>query len=113
MPDFNYAADNVIEEEINFDTLVSQFENGFEQRRSRRASPLRKFKLTFKTRTKNEMIGVKDFFTAKKGGYQSFTWLNPNDNEEYQVRFEKDSFNFKRIAFNIFDFEAEFIEVRA
>ncbi len=113
MPDFNYAADNVMEEELNYDTLISQFENGFEQRRSRRASPLRKFKLAFKTRTKTEMEAVRDFFKAKKGALTSFSWLNPNDSVEYNVRFEKDSFNFKRIAFNVFDFEAEFIEVRA
>ncbi len=113
MPDFSYVADNVLEEELNFDTLVSQFENGFEQRRGRRGSPLRKFKLSFKTRTKTEMESVRDFFKAKKGALMSFTWLNPNDLEEYNVRFEKDSFDFKRIAFNIFDFEAEFIEVRA
>ena len=68
MPDFNYVADNVLEEELNFDTLISQFENGFEQRRGRRGSTLRKFKLTFKTRTKSEMEGVKDFFKTKKGG---------------------------------------------
>ncbi len=113
MPDFNFTADNVLEEEVNFDTLISQYENAFEQRRSKQSSPLRKFKLIFKTRTKSELEDVRDFFIAKKGAYESFTWLNPNDAIEYTVRFEKDNFNFKRIAFNIFDFEAEFIEVRA
>lgn len=113
MADFTYVADSVIEEEIVYDTLISEADNGYEQRRYRRASSLRKFKLNFNNRLASEMQNVRDFFISKKGSYSSFTWVNPNDSATYTVRYSSDTFKFKRVAFNIFSFQVEFQEVRA
>lgn len=112
MADFTYTPDRVVEEEVVFNTLVSRFENGVEQRRSKWANPLRKWKLYFKIRTQTEMEAVRDFFINKKGAYSSFTWTNPNDNVTYTVRFVEDSFKFERQHYQIYNFEVAFQEVR-
>jgi uncharacterized protein (TIGR02217 family) len=113
MADFTYVADKTVEEEIQFDTLISEAENGFEQRRSRRDNAIRKFKLFYTNRTSSEMTEVAEFFEGKKGSLTSFTWENPNDSTTYTVRFADDSFKFKRVAFNIFSFEVSLLEVLA
>lgn len=112
MADFTYVADKVMEEEIKFDTLVSEFENGYEQRRAKRDTALRAWRLFFTNRTGAELAEVTDFFEEHKGSYESFSWENPNDEEEYTVRFKADTLKVKRVAFNIFSFEVSFVEVR-
>jgi phage-related protein len=59
------------------------------------------------------MEEVRDFFISKKGAFTSFTWENPNDSTEYTVRFLDDAFKQKRVAFNVFSFNFEILEVRA
>jgi phage-related protein len=113
MADFTLVVDNVLEENIQFDTLVSEAENGYEQRRSRRDTPLRAFNLVFNNRTLVEMQAIRDFFILKKGSCTSFTWVNPNDSVEYTVRFADDALKPKRKMFNLFDLTAKFVEVRA
>jgi len=111
MADFTYTPDFVLEEEIGYNTRVSQFENGFEQRRGIRASSIRKFNLEFKNRTKAEMLEVKNFFISKLGKLTSFTWNNPNDSTDYTVRFQDDSFKLANTAFEIYDFSCSFVQV--
>lgn len=110
--DYTYVADRTVEEEIQFDTLISEFENGYEQRRSLRDDPLRRWKLFYTNRTLAELEEITDFFVSKKGAFTAFTWDNPNDSEQYTVRFLGDKLKFKRVAFNIFSLEVEFMEVR-
>ena len=112
MADFNFVPDRVIEEEIKFNTLVSEFENGVEQRRAKWANPLRRWRLFFKIRTQTEMENVRDFFISKKGALSSFTWENPNDGQTYTVRFEEDGFKLKRVHYQLYDFEVSFVEVK-
>lgn len=111
MSDFAYSPDFTLTEQVHFKTLVSQFENFTEQRRNVVANPRRLFTLRFKNRTKTEMENVRDFFISKKGEYSSFTWTNPNDETEYTVRFDEDSFQFDNKAYEVYDFEIKFIEV--
>lgn len=113
MADFNYTCDKVVVETIVHSTLISSFENGYEQRRNKWANPLREFKLKFENRTQAEMEDIRDFFLSKLGAYSSFTWENPNDGEEYTVRFEKDSLEITAIAYQIFSIEVRFVEVRS
>jgi len=112
MADFTYSVDRVVTEEVIFNTLISEFENGYEQRRAKWSSPLRRFKLIARNRTQTEMENIRDFFLNKKGAYSSFTWENPNDSTEYTVRFEKDSLEIKRVAYQIYDISFNFMEVR-
>ena len=111
MADFTIQPDFVLEEEVAFNTLISQFENGVEQRRATRANSIRKFNLVFKTRTKAEMQAVRDFFIGKKGMLTSFTWNNPNDSTDYTVRFVDDTFKHQNVAYGIYDFNLSLIQV--
>jgi phage-related protein len=112
MSDFTYLPDFLIDEAVEYKTLVSEFENGAEQRRRKWQNPLSKWTLRFNNRTSAEMATVRDFFKNKFGAFMSFTWTNPNDSVEYTVRFVEDSFQFSRKAYGVYDFEFEFIEVK-
>lgn len=111
MAEFTETPDFVFEEEIGFNTLVSQFENGVEQRRATRANSIRRFNLAFRNRTLAEMEAVRDFFLAKYGKLTSFTWSNPNDSVEYTVRFDDDSFKTQNTAYQVYDFSISLIQV--
>lgn len=112
MSDFTYLPDFLIDEAVEYKTLVSEFENGAEQRRRKWANPLSKWTLRFNNRTLSEMEEVRDFFKNKFGALMSFTWTNPNDSAEYTVRFAEDSFKFSRKAYGVYDFEFDFVEVK-
>lgn len=113
MADFNFMPDFVYEEGVESSTIITEFENGVEQRRSKWGRVKRKFKLVFKNRTKSEFEDVRDFFINKLGAYQSFTWENPNDNVVYTVRFEENGLTFRNKAFDVYDFELGLVEVWA
>jgi len=112
MSDFSWLPDFLIDEAVEYKTLVSEFENGAEQRRRKWQNPLSKWTLRFNNRTLSEMQAVRNFFKSKFGALMSFTWTNPNDAVEYTVRFVEDSFQFSRKAYGVYDFEFEFIEVK-
>ena len=112
MADFTLTPDFPVVESVKFNTLVSQFDNGVEQRRSKWASPLREFNLSFSTRTQAEYETLVAFFNAKLGSFESFTFLNPNDNTEYTVRFKEDSIRLSLRHYQIYDFECTLIEVK-
>lgn len=112
MSDFTAVPDSVLEEDVEFDVMVTGFENGVEQRRLRSANPRRSFTLTFKSRTYSEMDTVLDFFISKSGNLSSFTWTNPNDSTEYTVRFAKQNFSFKRVGYDLYEFKVLLMEVR-
>lgn len=111
MSDFTYLADKTINEAVLYNVLVSEFENGVEQRRLKATQPKRTWSLLFSNRTNAEMAEVRDFFVSKLGILTSFTWTNPNDSVEYTVRFKDSSFNFERAGYDIFNFSVDFIEV--
>lgn len=109
---FTSQPDFVVEEEKSFNTLVSQFENGAEQRRSKWHLPLRRFRLQFNNRSLAEYAAVRDMFDDAMGAYDIFTWVNPVDSVSYTVRFEADSFRSLLKAYEIYDFSFGFVEVR-
>jgi phage-related protein len=112
MSDFNYTPDFTVDETVQYKTLVSEFENGAEQRRRKWANPLRKWTLRFRHRHLSEMNDIRNFFMDKCGAFEVFTWTNPNDSTEYNVRFVEDSFRFTLKAYRIYDFELDFVEVK-
>ena len=100
------------DEEIKFKTLVTEFENGAEQRRSKWGAPLRKFTLSYTNRLAFELAQVRDLFLLKLGAASEFTWTNPNDNVEYSVRFQEDSFKFSNKAYGVYDFDVSLVQAR-
>ncbi len=112
MSDFTFTPDFVVDENVQYKTIVSEFENGTEQRRRKWSTPLRKWSLKFHNKTQSELNAIKSFFTSKYGAYASFTWTNPNDGVEYVVRFVEDSFKFALKAYQMYDVEFDLTEVR-
>ena len=108
----NAIPDFVFEEKIDFETLVTKFENGVEQRRAKRNAPIRNWTLQFHNRTTAEITDIKSFFLARKGSYESFTWENPNDSVEFSVRFDSDNFVFTKKASDIYDCSFSLTEVK-
>lgn len=111
MPDFIWEPSYTFSETPEFNTLVSKYENGAEQRRATRSNPKRSWKLEFKNVSKSVYQSIRDFFISHKGQYQSFTWVNPNDGIQYTVRFADDKIGFERNAFNVYSFSLQFVEV--
>jgi phage-related protein len=112
MSDFTYTPDYMFDESPEWHTLISQFENGYEQRRNKWSAPIRKWRLLFKNRVTSEFEAVRDFFNGKLGAYTQFTWTNPNDSVEYNVRFDGDTMTFTNKTYGLYDYEIKFIEVR-
>lgn len=110
--DLTLQPDFVFEEEKSYNTLVSSFENGVEQRRSMWSTPRSKFKLEFNNRTEAEKDVLVALFDAKLGAYDTLLWTNPNDSVQYTVRFETDSLGIKKKAFEIYDISFNFIQVK-
>lgn len=112
MADFALTNYSKVEESVEYKTLVTRFENGAEQRRSKWASPIRTFRLSYKNRPESEVDTLKAFHATKKGSYTAFTFENPNDSTEYTVRFVSDKLDIQRVAYDVYDFAFDLIEVR-
>jgi len=111
MAEFTIIPDFVIAEEPKFDTLISQEFSGLEQRRSKRANPLRTWTLRFIKRTQTELDTVRDFFASKYGDAGHFTWKNPIDSAEYYVRFASKKITYQFLQYNVYNFSFSFQEV--
>ena len=111
MSDFTLACDNAFDEAPEFNTLISKFANGVEQRRATRSGSIREFVLKFYNRPIADFQTARNFFLAKVGALTSFTWTNPNDSVEYTVRFKDDKLKFVRKSYQIYDFEFTLIQV--
>lgn len=105
-PDFQF----VQTEEWN--TAISRFENGTEQRRNLWATQRKKWRLQYINRLLDDFTTIQTLFNARKGAYASLTWDNPNDGSTYYVRFEEDKLEFTNKAYQIYDFEFTLIQVK-
>lgn len=111
MADFEAIPDFQFVTEKKYDTLITQFENGVEQRRARRSNPIQEFTLQFRNRPQADLDEVVTLFDTSKGSLSAFTWLNPEDATEYTVRFKEDSFKKMLKHYGIFDFEFTLVTV--
>ncbi len=112
MPDLSLKPDFTFVKRTRYETIISQFENGAEQRRSRWANPLREWVLQFRNRSASDLSTIQDLFDAQKGQYGAFDWLNPLDAVTYTVRFKEETFEVGNSAYGFYDFQFELIEVR-
>jgi uncharacterized protein (TIGR02217 family) len=110
--DFVLAPDFQSEETPQFKTIITQYENGVEQRRAKWATPIREFSLSYKNRSATDFCCARDFYLCKCGGLCSFTWENASDACCYTVRFKEDSLMFRLISYCIWDFSFNLIQVK-
>ncbi len=111
MAAFTSTPDYVYEEEISYSTLVTEFENRSEQRRTKWSAPRRRFVLQFRNKTLAEMQSDLAFFQARLGAYDSFTFTNPNNSTLYNVRYVDDTFKVTNHAYQIYSYQMEFVTV--
>jgi len=110
--DITLKPDFVFVQEEEWNTLISRFENGTEQRRSMWSSSRKRWRLKYYNRIKSDFEAIQTVFNNSKGAYSSLTWDNPDDGSTYFVRFEKDNLEFEEKAFQIYDFEFTLLQVK-
>ncbi len=89
MAEFTIPCDpSQITEEVHFNTLITVYETGKEQRRSK-GEPYRVWTIRFQ-KLKADADAIWDFYTARKGAFEAFTWKSPLDGLTYNVRFADD-----------------------
>lgn len=111
MADLELKPDFTLDDVPVYATLITKFENGIEQRRPRRASPIYEFTLMYRNRTETDMQTILDLFNSKSGAYASFTWEHPRTAETWTVRFKEDSFKYTYKSYGLFDFQFNLIQV--
>jgi len=96
-----------IEETVTFRTLITTFETGREQRRSK-GLPRRQWKVRIR-RDQETAAQVWQFYLERRGPVEAFLWVHPVTGETVQVRFAE---KLSRQAFwnRVFNIGIEFIE---
>jgi phage-related protein len=112
MSEFTFIPDYTVDEIVSHKTVISDFENGAEQRRRKWFKPQRKWSLKFRNRKKGELDAVEAFFNEMSGALIAFQWSNPKDGVIYRVRFVSDNFKFVLKDYDLYDFDIELIEVK-
>ena len=110
MADFTYTPDLVYGEEIGYTTQIIQMEDGGEVRNSY-GSPRRVFMLEYRDATESTKDSIKAFFEARYGRYDTFTWINPNDDVSYTVRFVDESLEINETAEEFYSIKLKLIEI--
>lgn len=91
---FTWRGDKQFTQETEFRTLVTQMENGPEQRRNKQ--PKRRiFQLPF-TQFESDAQDITDFFEARQGRFDDFYWQHPDTGEGINVRFGNDNLSRNR-----------------
>lgn len=98
-----------------FRTLTINYGNKIEQRISLDSAVRYKFQMTWESKLKaTELASISDFFIARKGAYESFSWVNPEDSVTYTVKFEEDLINISYFHFQLYELnQINLIEVAA
>lgn len=98
-----------VHEEIHFNTLITTFETGREQRRSK-GRPRRTWTLRFR-RDEVDANEIWDFYVARQGAFEQFLFVSPLDNKTYNVRFADDNLSRDVLWRAVYNFGLTLIEV--
>lgn len=77
---FAFTLDTPFDEDVRFYTVVSESENGKEQRYQKWLSPKRTFTIQLNSRQITETNNIWRFYTRRKGSFDTFLFINPNEN---------------------------------
>lgn len=88
MATWGYTPQNVFAESVTYDVRVAVVTPA--TRTVGLASPngIRAFRLQYGVVTSSDLAGMAAFYTARRGPFESFSWINPNDHRAYAVRFD-------------------------
>jgi hypothetical protein len=97
---------------VEFKTLISVGESGRERRRSKISTQRREWSLKFGILSDVETSLIWDFYLARKGAYESFTWQDPVEGgSSVTVRFKDDKLTKNYFKYNAYNISINFIEV--
>ena len=102
--------DYPITESTTYDVIVTR-EPGKENRRSRHTTALRIWELTYSAIDNGDCDYLWNFFKARKGRHESFTFVHPETDVNYTARFSDDNISRSEIGLNLFDMAVNLIEV--
>lgn len=77
--EFIWDVNSTFNEESHWNTLVTKYEDGKEQRRQKWSSPKRSYEVVLKAKTDVESQQVWDFYNSRKGAFETFYFENPNE----------------------------------
>ena len=109
---FSYTPDYTYTVTPKFSTLITQFENLKEQRRSKVSASIREFSLEYDHTDETTKDNILAFFDARKGSYGSFDWVCPLNSTTYTVRFKEDFLEIEEVANQIYNVSFTLIEVK-
>ena len=75
---------------IEFKTIIAQFENGSEQRSQQWPTGKISFALQYDVLTQAEMQTLWDYYVSQQGSYGQFDFFDFVSNQTYTVRFADD-----------------------
>lgn len=111
METFSFNVNVPFEETINYKTLVTEFESGKEKRRKRWLTPKRIFSLSFVGKNETDIDAIWDFYQARNGRYDPFSFVNPIDGVTYTVRFAEDNLTRELIAYKLHNSSLKLVQV--
>ena len=103
--DLTLTPDFVFDQKSQYRTLISNFENGAEQRRAKRSSSITEYRLVYKNRNSTDLSTITTLFNSKKGALTAFTWTHPISSVSTTVRFKEDSLSYVYTAYGLYDIE--------
>ena len=80
------------EEILNYDVLITRYENQSEQRRLVQDTKVIGFKIESPWRTKTQMQAYRNHLIGVYGALDTFTFVSPFDDVNYNVRYEPETF---------------------
>lgn len=104
------APDYPIKEGKYYDVLVTNIP-GKERTRARHATPIRSWRLTYRAIHDGDCKYLWNFFNARKGRLESFTFVHPESGASYTARFSEDTLKREEIGNNLFKITIELTEV--
>lgn len=93
-----------------YDILVTSLP-GKERTRARHTTTTRSWSLSYNAVHDGECKYLWDFFNARKGKLESFTFVHPKSAVSYTARFAEDTLKREEIGQNLFDVRIELVEV--
>uniref|UniRef100_A0A6M3JAG0 DUF2460 domain-containing protein n=1 Tax=viral metagenome TaxID=1070528 RepID=A0A6M3JAG0_9ZZZZ len=94
---------------VGYKTNIIPFTSGKEARYSK-GSALHEFNLVYSMADDTQKNTIVDFFNARTGILDTFTWTNPTDNVTYTVRFKEDSLSVETYDYGIHRITFSFLE---
>ena len=101
----------VFDQTPQYKTLISEFENGAEQRRSKRSSAITEYRLIYKNISSTDKDTIVNLFGTKKGAYSSLTWTHPISSSTLTVRFKEDSLTYTNTSYGLYDLEFTLVTI--